>query len=171
MCSPLIVFVADPYRTEASCAVLGHLQQTERRRSGRRVQFVFNPTGTPEPNLLGGADGAVLVLLEGQKAAAETLLSFWEKLTKSQDRSLPVLPVVVQAGTTQTDPHLFSVPVPDASSTVVVSQSDIVIEHGGYVSLSSAAEEDLDQALQTVLQRSGAQTLHNSGGTCAAFAQ
>jgi hypothetical protein len=121
MCSPLIVFVADPYRTEASCAVLGCLLQAETRRTGRRrpVQFVFDPTGTPEPGLLQGADGAVLVLLESQKAAAERLTAFWEQLSK-QNRSVPVLPVVVRTGDDSLTKNSLSLPIPCAASPISV---------------------------------------------------
>lgn len=162
MCSPLIVFVADPHRTQASCAVLGYLQQTERRRSGRSIQFVFNPTGTPAPGLLGGADGAVLVLLEAQKAAAEHLLDFWETVNKAQDRSVPVLPVVIR-GNNMVDNNWHR-----SSSAVTVAEHDIVIEHGGQLSLTEAAETEIDQALDSVLRLSVSEHSSSRNACCPA---
>ena len=149
MCSPLVVFVADPYRTESSCAVLGYLQQSERRRSGRRVQFVFDPTGAPSPGLLGGADGAVLVLLTSQKAAAEKLLRFWETLNRDGDRPVPVLPVLIRDGNHGQNEWQIS-------SSVTVAESDILVEHGGHLALSESAETDIEQALNTVRQSADA---------------
>ncbi len=162
MCSPLVVFVADPYRTESSCAVLGYLQQSERRRSGRRVQFVFDPTSASAPGLLGGADGAVLVLLEGQRAAAEKLLRFWETLNRDKDWPIPVLPVLIRDGRHRENGW-------QVSSLVTVAESDILVEHGGYPSLSESAETNIEQALNTVLHSAGAR-LYPTNARCCPFA-
>ena len=159
MCSPLVVFVADPYRTESSCAVLGYLQQSERRRSGRRVQFVFDPTGAPAPGLLGGADGAVLVLLEHRKTAAEKLLRFWETLNRDQVHPIPVLPLLIRDGShRETDWQV--------SSSVTVAESDIFVEHGGHLSLSESAETDIEQALNSVLHSSDGKPRSSNASCC-----
>lgn len=142
--SPLTVFVADSCRTDACRAVLVSLQRIARRRCGRNVRIVFPPAASwwAEPALV--KEEAVVLVLGSQRQAAERLLTFWDAAARTAHRRRPALPIVVSQG------------IPPSGSArllpaVTIRECDVYLEHGGIVSLDTAADAALAEAVDALL--------------------
>lgn len=62
--------------------------------------------------------------------------------------------------------HRLPLAIPCATSAVSVYQKDVVMEHGGQLSLSRNAEIEIEQALRSVFHISGAARVVSATGTC-----
>jgi NAD(P)H-dependent FMN reductase len=168
--SSIVTLISSPTCGPASQAVQERIHRITRRAGVQADYILTRPLAqaavdAPESAALAcararldDADGVIVVVAQDRPACAERLRSYFALLNRDALRGKTVLPISVSTTTAQSPTRDLALDTLLAGRgactilpTIIVSEADVCVEHGGTVRLDERVEFHLRQALNALV--------------------